>query len=228
MQPITNFSSTLQDSALIFTSNIISFLPSLLAGILILAIGFWIAHLLRNLIVRSLERFQLSKGVEHTPISAFLANAEVKSTIESIIGGAVYWLIILFVLYMFASVLHLEAATTILNSVVFFIPRIVSAILILLVGTLLAGLAETVVKGAVRSIDVQSSRILAKVASYTIVVIAIMACISELGIAQQFITVLFTGFVAAVALALGLAFGLGSKDIVHDLMDEWYKRIKKS
>ena len=92
---------------------------------------------------------------------------------------------------------------------------------------LLAGLAETLVKGAIKAVDGKSARMLGTVTSYLVMVVAILASISELGIAQAFITTLFTGFVASIAIALGLAFGLGSKDTVGKIMDEWYTKMRK-
>ncbi len=148
-------------------------------------------------------------------------------TIEGIIGATAYWLIILFVIYVSVSLLGLQTATIILDRVLLYIPQIFSAVLILIFGTLAAGLAEAVVKGAIRSIDGQSARLVGKFTSYLIIVMTVMAAISELGIAQTFITTLFTGFVAAAALAFGLAFGLGSKDTVSQMMSEWYSKFKR-
>ena len=114
-----------------------------------------------------------------------------------------------------------------MNRILLYIPNIFSAVLILFFGVLLAGLAETLVKGAVKAVDGKSSRMLGTITSYLVMVVAILASISELGIAQGFITTLFTGFVASVAIAIGLAFGLGSKETVSKIMDEWYTRMKK-
>jgi small-conductance mechanosensitive channel len=66
-----------------------------------------------------------------------------------------------------------------------------------------------------------------KVSSYLIMVITVMAAVAELKIASQFISTLFTGFVYTLTLGLGLAFGLGSKDVVSDFMQEWYQTTKK-
>jgi hypothetical protein len=71
-------------------------------------------------------------------------------------------------------------------------------VLILFIGVLLAGLLESVVKGAIRSIDGRSARLFGKLSSYLVLVMAVMIALSELGIARDFILVLFTGFVASV------------------------------
>ena len=81
----------------------------------------------------------------------------------------------------------------------------ISAILILVIGLLLAGLVESLVKGSIKTIDGKSARLLGKLASYLVVILAVMIAISELGIAQEFILVMFVGFVSFLALGLGLA-----------------------
>jgi len=230
---IETFSLTnLQDTITLTTTNVLtslfSYLPRLLAAFLIFIFGIAIARWIRGLILRGLNQFRLSYGIEKTPIAAFLKNAEVTTKIEVILAEIVYWILLLIVLYTSISLLGLTAVADILNRILAYIPHIFSAVIIIFAGILLAGLAETVVKGAVKSIDNRSSgRLLATLTSYLIVVIAIMAGVSELGIAQQFITTLFTGLIASITIALGLAFGLGSKDVVAKVMDEWYSNLKK-
>jgi hypothetical protein len=220
-----------QQSLTITTTNLLtsmlSFFPRILAALLIFIFGIALARWVKRIVTRSLETVRLSQGLEKTPIQAFLKNAEVTTKIEVILANIVYWLLLLVVLHTSVSILGLTAVSAILNRILFYIPNIFSAVLVLFFGTLLAGLAETVVKGAIKSVDARSSRLLGTVASYLIMVIAVLAAVNELGIAQQFITTLFTGFVASITIAVGLAFGLGSKDTVAKAMDEWYKELKK-
>ncbi len=68
---------------------------------------------------------------------------------------------------------------------------------------------------------------MAKTSSYIIVVFSLLAALSQLKIAEHFVNVLFTGFVAMLALGLGLSIGLGSKDLVNQMLNEWYKNFKR-
>lgn len=222
----TPFEESLSNSIALAFSQVVVFLPKLAAALLIGIIGAFVAGWLRSLVVNGLQRLRLSKNLEKTPVAEFLHNAEVTNTIESLIGGIVYWVLMLFVVYTMVTILGLNTASVILNRVLFYLPKVASAILIFVVGILLAGIAETVVKGMVKSIDPKTGRLVGKISSYLIIILASMAAISELGIAQQFITILFTGFVVAVSLAVGLAFGLGSKDTVNRMMSEWYERMR--
>lgn len=207
-------------------TSILIFVPRAIAALLIFGIGITISRWLKKLTIRSLEKLRLTNEVEKTPIQGFLKNADVTMRIEVILGGIVYWLLILIVLQTSISVLGLTAVSTLLERVLLYVPNIISAVIILVFGVLLAGLVETLVKGAIKAIDLRSARILGTVTSYLVMVVAIMAAISELRIAQQFITTLFMGVVAALAIAFGLAFGLGGKDTVSKIMDEWYTKMK--
>lgn len=221
---------TIQDSFTVTFANMFSqvgmFLPKFVAAILVLVLGTAIAKWLKSLTVKLLELLRISKGLQDTPIEAFLKHAEV-GKIEEVVGTVVYWLSMLVVLQTSVSLLGLQAISSVLEKLLGYTPNVVSAVLVLFFGVLLAGFVESLVKGTIQSVSGKSARLFGKVSSYMIMVISIMAAIAELRIAQQFISTLFMGFVFTLALALGLAFGLGSKNAVSEMMDEWYRNTKK-
>ncbi len=91
----------------------------------------------------------------------------------------------------------------------------------------LAGLVESLLKGAIISIDLKLGRLVGKIGSYLVAILAVMAAFQELGIAQDLIRTIYIGFVLSLSLALGLSFGLGSKKIVEEMMMRWYKELNK-
>lgn len=226
----TDFTSSF-DSALSLTAAQVSlYFPKIIAALLILIIGTLIAKWGKSLVMKALEYLQLSKILKNTPIEGFLANAEVSTRIEQVVGVTVYWLIMLVVLQTAVSLLGLTSLSLILDRVLAYIPKIFSAIIILFFGMIVAGVLESVIKGAVRSIEgfgAKQARALGKVTSYLTIVIFILAAVSELGIAEQFIIILFVGVVATLTLALGLSVGLGSKDIVGKIVSTWYTGLQK-
>jgi hypothetical protein len=231
MEPSVDVITSLQASLTLtfasLLSSILAFFPKVLVALLIFIIGAAVAQWVKRLTIRSLEKLRLSKGLDSTPLQSFLSNAEITTKVEVIIANIVYWILILFVLYTSISLLGLGAVSSLLGRILLYIPNVLSAIIILFFGILLAGLGETLVKGAVKTVDGKSARLLGTVTSYLIMIIAVLAAVSELGIAQQFITTLFTGVIAAISIAVGLAFGLGSKDTVAKFMDEWYTKMRR-
>lgn len=207
--------------------SLADYMPAVLGSLLILIVGALIANTVKSLVIKILSSLHISKAVQKTPIEHFLKNAEIKEGFETILGSVAYWLIMLVVLQSVVTVLGLDSLSLLLAGILGYIPRVLSAIVVLFFGVLLAGLLESFVKGAFKTIEASSSRFFGKIASYLVVTVAILAAISELGIANEFIIILFVGFVAAASLAAGLAFGLGGQDVVRDLLKDWYKRNKK-
>jgi hypothetical protein len=219
------------DPVLLITTQSLSsmavYLPRVVAALLILIIGAALARLVKRLLVKLLDTVRVSKAFTDTPIELFLKNAEMTNRIEDIIGSIAYWLLMLVVIHTTVSVLGLTSLTLLLSKVLGYLPSVISAVLILVIGLLLAGLVESLVKGSIKTIDGKSARLVGKLASYLVVILAAMIAISELGIAQEFILVLFIGFVSFLVLGLGLSFGLGGQHVVKLMLDEWYKKFKK-
>lgn len=207
--------------------DVAQFLPRVAAAILILIIGAVIARIIKGSAVHVFKGLQLSKAIKNTPIDEFLKNADIGHKIEEIAGSILYWIVMLVVIHSSVSVLGLSSLSEILAKVLNYLPRILAAIIVLFFGVLLAGVVETLVKGAIKSIDGHSGRIFGKVASYLVVGIAVLAAISELRIAKDFILILFVGFVTAISMGVGLSVGLGGQDLVRELLGKWYKQLEK-
>jgi hypothetical protein len=223
--------TTWSESLILFGSQamagVLAYVPRIAAALLILIIGGTIAKAVRSLTVRVMKSIKVSSAIEKTPIEHFLKNADFAQKIEEIIGTIIYWLVMLVVIHTAVSVMGLASLSLLLERVLIFLPKIVAAVIILFFGILLAGVVEGLVKGAIRSIDGRSAMILGKVSSYLVVTIAILAAISELGIARDFILILFVGFVSTVTIGLGLAIGLGAKDLVATLLAHWHDNLKR-
>lgn len=223
--------TNLQDALLIASGNILtivfSFLPTLIGALLVFLIGLILAKWGRILTIKALETIRLSAIIKKSGLEPFLEKAEIKLKIEEIFGGIVRWLIILIFFIATVNILGLTTLSLVLNNILAYVPKIISAVLILTVGVLLGGLVEGLIKGALGQVDLQASRLLAKIASYLVVIFATLTAINELGIAQNLINALFAGVIAILALGFGLAIGLGSKDLVARILNEWYENLKK-
>lgn len=204
-----------------------AYLPRIIAALLVLLVGTAIAKIIKRLLVSIFRSIRLSNAIKNTPIEHFLENAEVKGKVEEVLGSIFYWLIMLVVLQSSVSILGLTSLSIILERILAYVPQIISALIILVVGVLLAGLAEGLVKGTVKTIDGKSARLLGKVTSYSIMVLATMIAVSELGIAKEYILIMFVGFVSLLVIGGGLALGLGGQHVVKSMLDVWYKKVKK-
>lgn len=207
--------------------EVIIFLPKILTALLILIVGAGLARLLRRGVVKFFESIKVSKAIQNTPVELFLKNAELSTRLEVIIGSVIYWLLMLVVIHTAVSVLGLISLSFILERILAYLPHIISAILILFIGIVISGIVESLVKGSIRSIDGRSARLLGKISSYLVLVLTVMVAISELGIASEFMMILFMGFIGSIALGLGLALGLGGQHLVKKLLDTWYSNYSR-
>lgn len=204
-----------------------SYFPQVLAAILVLIIGAAVARLLRQLVVKLSESIRLNKAIAKTPIGLFLENAELSQKVELVLGNIVYWLLMLLIIHTSVTILGLQPLSNVLAQLISYLPNVISAILILFFGALLAGVVESLVKGSIKTIDGRASRLFGRMASYLVMALAVMAALSELGIASVFITALFVGLIAMFALGGGLAIGLGGQHLVRELLADWHKTFKK-
>lgn len=207
--------------------GIISFIPTLVGALLVFVAGLVLARWLKVAVVKFLNLVRLSDLIGSDTAKTFLKNAEITQKLENVIGELIRYLVILVSFVAAANILGLSAVTFVFNSLLGYLPNVLAAIIILIVGVLFAGFLEKVVKGSLGSIDIRLSRLMGKLVSYIIFAFTILATISQLGIAKNFIDTLFVGFVAMLALAFGLSLGLGSKDLVKNLLEDWYRNFRK-
>lgn len=227
----TMLTESLQSSLAMISQQTINevsiYLPRILASFFVLLVGTFVAKAFKRVVVRILQAFKLSSLVQQTPVEHFLKNADVAIKIEEVVGKLFYWLAMLVVLNTTVAVLGLDPVSVIFEKLLSYIPHVFSAVLILFFGVLLAGFVESLTKGAIKSIDGRASRLLGKVSSYMVVTVSILAAISELGIASEFIMVLFIGFILMISLGVGLALGLGGQDVVRKILNSWYEQTTK-
>ncbi|PIY80868.1 MAG: hypothetical protein COY80_00420 [Candidatus Pacebacteria bacterium CG_4_10_14_0_8_um_filter_42_14] len=206
-------------------SDIAMFLPRLVAAIVIFLVGIALASALRKLVVKILDKVRFSAALKNTPVEHFVQNAELGQRVEDVLGSILYWLVMLVVAQTSVSVMGLTSLSVLLERILGYLPHVFSAVLVLFIGVLISGLVESLVKGTLKSLDAKSARALGKVASYSVVTLVALIALSELGIAQEFIFILFVGFVSTLSLGLGLALGLGGKDLVGKLLKSWHADI---
>ena len=138
------------------------------------------------------------------------------------------WFIRLLAIQAAASILGLTQISQIVNAILLWLPNLVVAIVIVVIGTLIAKFVSGVVRGSTSQMGFTNPNLLASVAYYAIVVFAVMAAIDQLGIAETVVDTLFIGLVAMVVLAAGLAFGLGGQQTAAQITAGWYAKGREA
>src|SRR3712207_6140980 len=199
-------------------STFLSFLPKLLGAIVILIIGYVVAKVLQAVVTRVLRGIGFENWMESGGIRQFFDRAQTDQTPTSIIGKLVFWFVFIIALTMAADALGIPQVSEVLGQLVAYIPSIIAAILILILAALLANFVSGIVRGAT------GSDILASLARYAIIVYAVFAAVTQLGIAVELTAPTFLIVLGAVALAAAIAFGLGSREVAQDIIEKAYNR----
>lgn len=205
----------------------VDFLPNLIGALIIFTFGWLVAGVLRNLTLRFLKIIQLEPFAEKVGLADALKRAGATLTAPELIAELVKWATVLVFLSPAVEVLGLSQVTSVINSVLLYIPNVLVAVLIIMFGAIFADLTAQFVRGGASALGSSTAHIFAVITKYIIVIFAVLASLSQLGIAQQLIATLFTGLVAMLAIAGGLAFGLGGKDTAAEILENLKQSLQE-
>lgn len=204
--------------------TLVSFLPALIGAILILVIGWFLADAVGRLVTTLLRRLGFEAAAERAGISRFIVlTGAHEASAARIFGELVKWFVRLIFIELAAQALHLEAVTTLINQIVLFIPNLAVALLILMVGVIIANFAGAIVRGSAGEMGIGSPNLMAGLARWAIIALAAIMAMHQIGIAQTIVDTFFMAFVGAIALAVGLSFGLGGREVAAQVWSNWYK-----
>ena len=197
-------------------------LPSIVGALLLLVIGWIVAGFVGGLVARLLRKVGVDQLATKAGITAFLQRARLKLDAPGLVGGIITWYVRLIFVVMAANAVGITAVSEVLGQIIAFIPNLLVALLILGAFAWLAGVTRNLVLGATESAAVPNSGALATIAYATVLGFGIVAAASQIGVAATLINILFTGIVAALALAIGLAFGLGGREEAAQVLKSWH------
>lgn len=199
-----------------------TFIPNLIAGIIILLIGVIFGSIAKKIITQLSNTLKIESYLKQYGVP----EARREFTWTNILSEVTRWFVIVIFLVPTAEVWGLPQVTSILNTFLIYLPNVFVAAIIVLIGFVVAGLIHDVVLASASKFSAQSSQAIASFAKWTIIVFMFLAALTQLGIAKDLIQILFTGFVAMIALAGGIAFGLGGQNTAKDVLESLRKKLK--
>lgn len=193
--------------------GVINFVPNLVIALVILVLGWLIGALLGRAVSQVLRSLKVDEALRHAGLENFLRRGGVALDSGAFLGALVKWFVVVVFLVAALDVLGLSQVNLFLQEVVLgYLPRVIAAALVLLVGGVVGDVAGRVVLTAAKTAGAHSAHFAAAIAKWAIWIFAILVALSQLGIATAFSQTLFTGMVIAISLALGLSFGLGGQE----------------
>jgi small-conductance mechanosensitive channel len=195
-----------------------AFIPQLIGAIVILVVGYIGAKILQAVVARVLKAVGFDGWMERGGIKQFFDRAQTRETPATVLGKLVFWFVFIITITMAADAMGIQQVSQVLAQLIAYIPSIIAAILILILAALLANFLSGIVRGTT------DNDILANIARYAIIVNAVFAALTELGIAVQLTAPTFLILLGAVALAAAIAFGWGGRDVAKDIIERYYDR----
>lgn len=193
--------------------GVVNFVPNVVVAVVILIVGWLIGALLGRAVWQVFKSLKVDEALRRAGFGEFLRKGGIELDSGAFIGALVKWFVIVVFLVGVFDILGLSQVNVFLQEVVLgYLPRVIVAALMLLVGGVVGDVVGKVVSAAARTASVSSAHFAAAIAKWAIWVFAILVALSQLGIAAAFSQTLFTGIVIAVSLALGLSFGLGGQE----------------
>ena len=202
--------------------GLVTFLQSFVAGLIVLIIGIIVAALLRQAVLEVLRALKVEIFLKRYGVPEAQGNLNW----SNILAEIVRWFIILMFLVPALKVWGVPEGTAVLNEIILYIPSVFVATVLALVGLVFANLAHDVVLASVHGISPDTAKVVATVAKWAIVVFVAFGVLIQLGVAADLIRILFTGIVAMLAIAGGIAFGLGGQGVARDVLDALRSRLR--
>ena len=203
------------------------FLPRILLAVVIVVVGWMVAKMVRFAIAKGLRAVNFNVLSERAGIDAFLHDGGIRADTTEILALLFYWLVILASLVMAFNLLGLEYITDLLGRVVWFLPKVMVALLILAFGAYFARFIGNAVIAYCRNVHLQDAEILGRLAQYAILAFVVLIALDQVNVGGDIVRQTFLIVLAGVVLALALAFGIGGKDWAAEMLERWWPRRKK-
>lgn len=211
-----------------FFGQLVGFLPNLLAVLAILVGGWVVARVIQTVLARLLEAVKADSLAERVQFAEMLARGGIERTFSQLVAAMAYWIVMLVVLVAALNALQLTATAELLQRLVGFLPTIVTAIVVVILGILAAGFLAATVRTVASNAGIAQAPVLGQFAQATVIIFSVVVALQQLQV--QFVGDAFLIVLGAISFGLALAFGLGCKDLVgrwtSDLVDRLSSRAE--
>jgi hypothetical protein len=210
---LQNWGEVFSQSLIGLWYGFINFVPGLLGAIILFIVGWVVGKVVGKAIAQLVAVLKVDRLFESAGANDFMSRAGLRLNVSGFVGGLVRWFIIIVFLMASLQIIGLTQVNDFLReAVLYYLPKVIIAALVLVIATILADAMKKIVRASAQAANIRSANMLGTITLYSIWIFAFIIALSELGIATAFMQILFTGLIAALAIALGLAFGLGGKD----------------
>jgi hypothetical protein len=202
-----------------------AFIPALIGALIILLVGWIVATVVKNILVRVLRAIHFDQAMERAGVAGMLQRGGVRADAAGVLASLVYWFIFLIFMVAAANALGVAAITGILNAIVLWLPQLFVALIVLIIGALVARFVGDLIRTAMDGAGVSGGAVMAGIARYAILAFVAIIALNQIGVGAVIVQTLFASVMLGLALALALAFGLGGRETAKNIVDSWYSSM---
>jgi Mechanosensitive ion channel, conserved TM helix len=210
-----------------FATKVGAFLPNFFYALFIIIAGWILCNIVKRLVIRLLRIFRFDWLVERAGIARALELGGIKQNGSEILGLLVFWFLFLIVIVATLEILGLTGATETLNAIFLYIPKVVAAVVVLILGLYFANFLQTVTRTSFINAGLKQAESMASITYYATVVFIVAAILQILDIAAEIVMWAFVLIFGSICLALAIALGLGGKDVAARLLEKWVEGPKE-
>ncbi|RJG03437.1 mechanosensitive ion channel family protein [Noviherbaspirillum sedimenti] len=225
---ITEWSAALMTSLAAAMALFFSGIPKILGFAIIVVVGWVISSLVVKALAAVLRTIKFNELAQRSGFAGFVRKTGSNTDSAGMIGLVVKWFIRLVTLVVAFDALGLPAVSDVLRQLLLWLPNVVVALVVLVIAGLAANALSNVVRGAAAEGGLKNPDLLAKVAAGLVWAFGIVVAVNQIGIATTLVNTLFMAVMGALALALGLSFGLGGRDTAAQIVRNWYGRGRQN
>lgn len=196
-------------------------IPRILGFLVILAVGWFVAALIAKGVLALLHKAHFNDLADRAGFSGFVRKMDLRADASGVMAGVVKWFFRLIAMVVAFDALGLPAVSGVLRQFLAWMPNLVVAMAVLVIGGILANFASNLARGAAAEADMGQPQMFANLARWGVWAFAIIIAVNQIGVAETIVNTLFMGVVAIVVLALGLSFGLGARDTAGEIVRRW-------
>jgi len=206
-------------------TTFVNYLPQLLGAIVVLVIGYLIAKILDKVIIKLLRKARLDQRLTANAGGRFVEKVSPGGSPARLVGGVVFWVIMLFVIASAIGTLGIPALTGFMNLVLSYLPNVLAALLIFIAAAVVAGAVSALAQRTLG--DTPTGQVVRTGAPALIMAIAVFMILTQLHIAPVIVTATYIALIGAIALGAALAFGLGGQDAAQDMINSGYRKAQE-
>ncbi|MBU0605036.1 MAG: hypothetical protein KKH77_01970 [Candidatus Omnitrophica bacterium] len=222
-----NLNVVVMEPIKVMAIKIWSYIPAIAGAIIILVVGWLLAKLIETIVTKILKAVRLDSVSDKIGISKVLAQGDIKMSLSELVGAIIYWFVILVAVATMFDALNLKMASDIISRLVGYVPNILAAIFILIIGSFLANFIATIIRTAGTNAGLKNAKLMSQISQVVLMVFTVIIAIEQLKVATALLVLAVNIILISIGLGIALAFGLGCKDIAGKFMQDVVNKMNK-